>query len=220
MIFSNRKIMIKKVFIFTLFLSTMLSAQKPQTIAYIDMEYILENLPNYIEAQKKLDNKVAGWRQKIEKAEADITALKTELQNEKILLTEDLIIDKTENINIKEIELQKMRARYFGSEGSLFTLRQQLVQPIQDEVYNAIQTIIKRKRYDFVFDRSSDLILLHANPKYDISKTVITYITKSKKEIEIEEAKLKKAKTKAALQKRIDAQNERRNKKKSKIIHR
>ena len=212
--------MIKKVFIFTLFLSTMLSAQKPQTIAYIDMEYILENLPNYIEAQKKLDNKVAGWRQKIEKAEADITALKTELQNEKILLTEDLIIDKTENINIKEIELQKMRARYFGSEGSLFTLRQQLVQPIQDEVYNAIQTIIKRKRYDFVFDRSSDLILLHANPKYDISKTVITYITKSKKEIEIEEAKLKKAKTKAALQKRIDAQNERRNKKKSKIIHR
>lgn len=198
----------------------MLSAQKPQTIAYIDMEYILENLPNYIEAQKKLDNKVAGWRQKIEKAEADITALKTELQNEKILLTEDLIIDKTENINIKEIELQKMRARYFGSEGSLFTLRQQLVQPIQDEVYNAIQTIIKRKRYDFVFDRSSDLILLHANPKYDISKTVITYITKSKKEIEIEEAKLKKAKTKAALQKRIDAQNERRNKKKSKIIHR
>jgi Skp family chaperone for outer membrane proteins len=212
--------MIKKVFILTLFLTSILSAQKPQTIAYIDMEYILENLPNYNEAQKKLDNKVAGWRQKIEKSENDIEVLKTELLNEKILLTEDLIIDKQETIETKKIELQKLRARYFGSEGSLFLLRQQLVKPIQDEVYNAIQTIIKRKRYDFVFDRSSDLILLHANPKYDISKTVINYITKSKKEIEIEEAQLKKAQTKASLKKRIDEQRARREKKKSKIIHR
>lgn len=212
--------MIKKVFLLTLFLSSILSAQKPQTIAYIDMEYILENLPGYNEAQKKLDNKVAGWRQNIEKAENEIATLKTELENEKILLTEDLIIDKTETIKTKEIELQKMRARYFGSEGSLFTLRQQLVKPIQDEVYNAIQTIIKRKRYDFVFDRSSDLVMLHANPKYDISKTVITYITKSKKEIEVEEAQLKKAQTKASLKKRIEEQRARREKKKSKIIHR
>lgn len=212
--------MIKKVFILTLFLSSILSAQKPQTIAYIDMEYILENLPNYNEAQKKLDNKVAGWRQKIEKEENDIEVLKTELLNEKILLTEDLIIDKQETIETKKIELQKLRARYFGSEGSLFLLRQQLVKPIQDEVYNAIQTIIKRKRYDFVFDRSSDLILLHANPKYDISKIVINYITKSKKEIEIEEAQLKKAETKASLKKRIEEQKARREKKQSKIIHR
>lgn len=212
--------MIKKVFILTLFLSSILSAQKPQTIAYIDMEYILENLPNYNEAQKKLDNKVAGWRQKIEKEENNIEVLKTELLNEKILLTEDLIIDKQETIETKKIELQKLRARYFGSEGSLFLLRQQLVKPIQDEVYNAIQTIIKRKRYDFVFDRSSDLILLHANPKYDISKIVINYITKSKKEIEIEEAQLKKAETKASLKKRIEEQKARREKKQSKIIHR
>ena len=212
--------MVKKLFILTLFLSFGLSAQKPQTIAYIDMEYILENLPEYNNAQKKLDNKVAGWRQKIEKSENEIATLKAELLNEKILLTDDLIIDKKENIKTKEIELQKMKAKYFGAEGSLFLLRQQLVQPIQDEVFNAIQTIIKRKRYDFVFDRSSDLIMLHANPKYDISKTVITYMTKSKKQIEAEEAKLKKEKTKAALKKRIDEQKAKREQKKSKIIHR
>lgn len=197
-----------------------MSAQKPQTIAYIDMEYILENLPKYNEAQKKLDNKVAGWRQKIERAENEIATLKAELLNEQILLTDDLILDKKETIKTKEIELQKTRATYFGSEGSLFLLRQQLVQPIQDEVYNAIQAIIKRKRYDFVFDRSSDLVMLHANPKYDISKTVITYMTKSKKQIEAEESKLKKAKTKAALKKRIEEQKTRREQKKSKIIHR
>lgn len=212
--------MIKKVFILIFLAGGLLNAQRPQTIAYIDMEYILENVPAYQKAQKKLDFKVSQWRQNIEKFEVEIEKMKSELSDERILLTKDLIIEKEEDIQIKEVELKKLQARYFGVEGSLFEMRQQLVKPIQDEVYNAIQAIVKKKRYDFVFDRSGDLVMLHANPKYDISKSVITYITKSTKEIQRDEAKLKKEKSKSALKKRIEEQKAKRAKKQGKVIHR
>ncbi|WP_139958631.1 OmpH family outer membrane protein [Flavicella sediminum] len=212
--------MVKNICILLLLTAGLLNAQKPQTIAYVDMEYILESIPAYQEAQKQLDNKVAGWRSEIEKREREIESMKADLSNEKILLTEDLILDREENIEIKDIELKKMRATYFGVEGSLFELRQQLVKPIQNEVYNAIQKIIKRKKYDFVFDRSSDLIMLHANKKYDISKTVIAYITKSQKELEVEDAKIKKATSREALKKRLEEQKKRREERVKKVIHR
>ena len=212
--------MLKKITLLIVFVSCVCSAQKPQTIAYVDMEYILQNIPDYEKAQLKLDSKAAQWRKKIERSEKEISKLKLDLSNEKILLTEDLVVERQEDIYIKENELSKLRAEYFGTKGAYFELRKQLVQPIQDEVYNAIQQIVAKKKYDFVFERTSDLILLHANPKYDISKTVISYITKSEKEREKEEAKLKKEQSKEALQKRIEEQKRKKAEKESKIIHR
>lgn len=212
--------MLKKITLLIFFISTVSNAQKPQTIAYIDMEYILQSIPDYEKAQLKLDSKAAQWRKKIERQEKEIENLKFDLNNEKILLTEDLVLERQEDIQIKETELSRLRAEYFGTKGAYFEMRKQLVQPIQDEVYNAIQQIVAKKKYDFVFDRTSDLILLHANPKYDISKTVITYITKTQKEREKEEAKLKKEQAKEALQKRIEDQKRKRTEKESKIIHR
>lgn len=212
--------MLKKVFILLLLSSQFLQAQKPQRVAYVDMEYILENISEYNKAQKKLDSKAAEWRKQIERSAKEIEKMTADLNNEKILLTENLIIEKQEEIHVKEIEHAKLQAKYFGVNGSLFEMRKQLVQPIQDEVFNAIQQIVKKKNYDFVFERSSDLMLLYANPKYDISKTVISYITKSEKEREAEEAKLKKQQSKEALQKRIEEQKRRREEKQSKVIHR
>ena len=184
--------------------------QKPQKIAFIDMEYILEHVPSYLEAEKKLGLKANQWRNTIEKNEKEISSLRSNLYHEKILLTEELVLEKEQEIKIKEFELKKLQAQYFGAEGSLFLMRQQLVQPIQDQVFNAIQTIVKRKKYDFVIDRSSDFILLHANPKFDISKLVIKYMTQSEKEIKREETRLRKAAKKEALQKRIEAQKQKR----------
>ena len=186
------------------------------------MEYILENVPAYQEAEKKLSAKAEQWTNTLDTAEKQIMQLKNSLLHEKILLTEELILEREQEIKIKEFDLKKIEARYFGVEGSLYLMRKQLVQPIQDQVYNAIQTIVKQKKYDFVIDRSSELILLHANPKYDISKLVIKYINKSKKEIEIEEAKSKKKATKDALQKRIEALKEKRKQKQKerKVIRR
>ena len=221
-IFSNTVNMTRKIFVCFLFIGFFVFGQKPQTIAYIDMEYILENVPAYQEAEKKLSAKAEQWTNTLDTAEKQIMQLKNNLLHEKILLTEELILEREQEIKIKEFDLKKIEARYFGVEGSLYLMRKQLVQPIQDQVYNAIQTIVKQKKYDFVIDRSSELILLHANPKYDISKLVIKYINKSKKEIEIEEAKSKKKATKDALQKRIEALKEKRKQKQKerKVIRR
>ena len=221
-IFSNTVNMTRNIFVCFLFIGFFVFGQKPQTIAYIDMEYILENVPAYQEAEKKLSAKAEQWTNTLDTAEKQIMQLKNNLLHEKILLTEELILERKQEIKIKEFDLKKIEARYFGVEGSLYLMRKQLVQPIQDQVYNAIQTIVKQKKYDFVIDRSSELILLHANPKYDISKLVIKYINKSKKEIEIEEAKSKKKATKDALQKRIEALKEKRKQKQKerKVIRR
>lgn len=167
----------------------MLSAQKPQRVAYIDMNYILENIPEYRNAQSQLDSKVKKWQEKLDELSAEIEQLKTDLSNEKPLLTTELIKEREEDIDIKEQELKRLQQAYFGPTGDLFQLRKQLATPVQDQVYNAIQDISKKKRYDFVFDRSSDLIMLYSNPKFDISELVLNSIVKNRKRQAIQDIK-------------------------------
>tara|TARA_R110001583_G_scaffold116166_1_gene266798 strand:+ start:67 stop:867 length:801 start_codon:yes stop_codon:yes gene_type:complete len=182
--------MTKKVLLFAfLILSFKSIAQKAQRIGYIDMEYILENIPEYSEAQSKLNSKVITWQNNIEKEQKEIESLKSELNIEKALLTNELILEKEEDIQIKSLELKNLQDSYFGTDGDLFFLRQQLVQPIQDLVYNAIQEIAVKRKYDFVLDKSSDLIMLYTNKQFDISELVIKSITRSKK-IDVAKEKL------------------------------
>ena len=172
----------KKIFLFLVLLcSISLSwGQRGQIIAYIDMEYILENVPEYLEAQNTLDAKVVKWQQKLDKQARFIEVLKTDLANEKAILTKDLIEEKEEEISLKHDELRRLESLYFGPKGDLFTLRKQLVKPIQDQVYNAIQNISARKKYDFVFDKSSELVMLYSNKKYDISDLVLSSIDRTR----------------------------------------
>jgi Skp family chaperone for outer membrane proteins len=144
------------------------------------MEYILENVPEYLEAQNTLDAKVSKWRKKLDEQARHIEILKTDLANEKAILTKDLIEEKEEEINLKQIELRRLESLYFGPKGDMFSVRKQLVKPIQDQVYNAIQSISKRKKYDFVFDKSSDLVMLYSNKKYDISELVLATIDRTR----------------------------------------
>jgi Skp family chaperone for outer membrane proteins len=170
-------------------LSLSLSAQKPQRVAYIDMNYILENVPEYRDAQAQLDSKVKKWQEKLDGLSDEIDQMKTDLSNEKSLLTSDLIREREEDIEIKEQELKRLQQAYFGPTGDLFQLRKQLATPVQDQVYNAIQEIAKNKRYDFVFDRSSDLIMLYSNQKFDISELVLNSIVKNRKRQAVEDRK-------------------------------
>lgn len=162
-------------------ISSISFAQKAQRIAYIDMNYILENVPEYVEAQYKLDEKIVTWQNKLDVLNNEIDTEKTDLSNEKPLLTKELINEREEDILIKEQELSRLQIAYFGPTGDLFQLRKQLAKPVQDQVYNAIQEISERKRYDFVLDKSSDLILLYSNTKYDISELVLNSIVKGRK---------------------------------------
>jgi len=164
-------------------------AQKGQKVAYIDMNYILENVPEYVNAQSRLDEKVISWQLKLDELSGEIDVLKTDLSNEKSLLTKELINEREEDIQIKENELRRLQIAYFGPTGDLFQLRKQFAKPVQDQVYNAIQEIAKRKKYDFVLDKSSDLIMLYSNSKYDISELVLNSIVKDRKQKIIEDRK-------------------------------
>ena len=177
------------LFIVLLGFNIVVSAQKPQRVAYIDMNYILENIPEYIDAQTQLDSKVKKWQEKLDGLSDEIEQMKTDLSNEKSLLTNDLIKEREEDIEIKEQELKRLQQAYFGPTGDLFQLRKQLATPVQDQVYNAIQNIAKNKRYDFVFDRSSDLIMLYSNQKFDISELVLNSIVKNRKRQAVEDMK-------------------------------
>lgn len=151
-------------------------AQKYQRLAYIDMDYILQNIPKYIEAQNALNDKVAKWRKTLDKEARAIEILKTDLVNEKAILTQELINEREEDILVKQEALRKLESLYFGTDGDMYILRKKLIQPIQDQVYNAVQTIASRKKYDFVFDKSSEFIMLYSNKKHDISSLVLKLI--------------------------------------------
>ncbi|MFY9243319.1 MAG: OmpH family outer membrane protein [Polaribacter sp.] len=172
----------KKIFLLVvlLFSVTNFWSQRNQIIAYIDMEYILENVPEYMQAQNTLDSKVAKWRKKLDEQARHIEILKSDLANEKAILTKDLIEEKEEEITIKQEELRRLESLYFGPNGDMFLVRKQLVKPIQDQVYNAIQSIAARKKYDFVFEKSSDLVMLYSNKKYDISDLVLSTIDRTR----------------------------------------
>jgi Skp family chaperone for outer membrane proteins len=165
------------------------NAQKPQRVAYIDMNYILENVPEYAAAQAQLDTKIKTWQQKLDVLSEEIEQLKTDLSNEKSLLPKELISEREEDIDIKEQELQRLQQAYFGPTGDLFQMRKQFVKPVQDQVYNAIQDIATKKRYDFVLDKSSDLILLYSNSKFDISELVLNSIVKNRKRQAVQDLK-------------------------------
>ena len=190
----------KKIFLLGVLLFTVTTfwSQRNQIIAYIDMEYILENVPEYLQAQNTLDAKIAKWRKKLDDQARHIEVLKSDLSNEKAILTKDLIEEKEEEITIKQEELRRLESLYFGPNGDMFLVRKQLVKPIQDQVYNAIQSIAKRKKYDFVFDKSSDLVMLYSNKKYDISELVLSNIDRTRLSNQKKEERKKKKEKKSS----------------------
>ena len=176
--------MIKKVLLtsmIVLFISTASFSQRGQKIGYVDLEYILENIPEYAQAQAQLDQKVVKWQQKLDKLKAEIETMKIDLSNEKALLTDALIEERLEDIAIVEEEFKKTEMAYFSSDGDLFFYRKLLVKPIQDQVYNAVQEIGAARKYEIIFDKSSDLIMLYTNKKADISDLVLKSIVRTEK---------------------------------------
>ncbi len=150
-------------------------------IGYIDMEYILEKAPEYAEAKNQLELKAQGWKQEIEAKKNEVNKLKESLKTEKVLLTKELIAEREEEIKFLETEMLDYQQKRFGPQGDLMTQKTMLVKPIQDQVFNAVQDIAEAKKYDFVFDKSSDLTMLFAAQRFDISDQVLRALTRSQK---------------------------------------
>ncbi|GEM54032.1 hypothetical protein B0A58_08170 [Flavobacterium branchiophilum NBRC 15030 = ATCC 35035] len=170
----------------TIFLSLMANSQsKGIKIGYIDMEYILENVPDYKDAKNQLEQRAQVWQQEIEAKKNEITKLKESLATEKVLLTKELIDERNEEIKFQETALNDYQQKRFGPTGDLIVQKKLLVQPIQDQVFTAVQDIAESKKYDFVFDKSSDLTMLFASKRYDISDKIVSIINRSTKKTEM-----------------------------------
>lgn len=150
-------------------------------IGYIDMEYILEKVPDYAEAKNQLEQKAQKWKQEIETKKNEINTLKDNLNTEKVLLTKELIEEREEEITFLEKELLDYQEKRFGAKGDLIIQKTLLVKPIQDQVFTAIQDIAETKKYDFIFDKSSDLTMLFAAQRFDISDQVVRILTRIEK---------------------------------------
>jgi outer membrane protein len=144
-----------------------------QNFAYVDSEYILENIPDYKDAQGELDKLSIEWQKQLERRYAEIDKMYKNYQAEQILLTEDMKSKREEEIIKKEKEAKEYQKKKFGVDGELFQKRKELVKPIQDKVYSAISAIANYKKLGVVFDKSSALTMLYTNPKYNISDDVL-----------------------------------------------
>ncbi|MDB4292334.1 OmpH family outer membrane protein [Maribacter sp.] len=167
----------------TVFLMTATFAQRAVgvRIGYVDMEYILENVEEYRAATAQLEVKVGQWKVKIEQKQSVIEQMKKDLMAEKVLLTDELILEREEEILILEGELIEYQQKRFGPQGDLVLQKRQLIQPIQDQVFNEVQTIGANKKYDFIFDRSADVVMLYAQKRHDISDLVLRQIARTRK---------------------------------------
>lgn len=155
-----------------LFASVSANAQQ-QKYAYVDTQYILDNIPEFQDAQDELDEFSKKWQKEIEEKYDMVSEMYQKYQAEAVLLPEDVKRKREEEIVAKEKEVKDLQRTYFGSEGELFKKRQELVQPIQEKVYNAIESIAATSNYAFVFDKAGGMTLLYGNPKFDISDDVL-----------------------------------------------
>lgn len=148
-------------------------AQKATRIAYVDMNYILNNMEEYKVASEQLSQKVAQWEKEIEEKQAEIDTRKQKLEAEKPLLTPQTVKDREEEIQVLEQNLEDYKQKRFGAEnGDYITQRWKLVQPIQDQVFNITQQIGKTKKFDYIFT-SDDAASIYADEKNDITKIVL-----------------------------------------------
>ena len=150
-------------------------------IGYVDMEYILENVEEYRDATEQLDAKAQKWKQEIELKQSTIEQMKKDLMAEKVLLTDELITEREEEIQILEKEMLDYQQDRFGPRGDLVLQKQLLIQPIQDQVFNEVQKIGGNKRYDFIFDKSADVVMLYSEKRHDISDLVLREIARTRK---------------------------------------
>ena len=144
-----------------------------QKFAFIDSEYILSNIPEYQEAKKQLDALSDGWQKQIEKKYEDIDKMYKNFQAEEILLTDKMKNKRREEILKKEEEAKEFKKDKFGIEGELFKKRKELIKPIQEKIYKAVQQTANVGRYAIIFDKAGEATMVYTNPKYDKSDDIL-----------------------------------------------
>jgi outer membrane protein len=163
----------KKAFLLVVCFSFFVMAASAQRYAVIDSKYILDKLPEYKDAQKKLDLFSEQWQQEIEQKQALVDKMGKDYEAEQVMLSDVLKKKREDELYNKEKELRDLQKKHFGFEGDLFRKRQELIKPIQDKVYNAVQKLAIERQYDFILDKSEGITIIFADPKLDRSEDVL-----------------------------------------------
>ncbi len=163
----------KKVFFILLAVIGLASSANAQRYCYVDSQYILDNIPEYATAQAELDRLALEWQNEVEAKFAKVEKRRQEYQAEAILLPDEIKRQREKEIKDLEASAIALQSKYFGVGGALFNKRTELIQPIQDKIFKAIQEVAKEKKYAFVFDKANQSNLLFADPKYNISDLVL-----------------------------------------------
>jgi outer membrane protein len=162
-----------KSFLFAVLFSLTTLAASAQRYAVIDSKYILERIPEYKDAQKKLDQFSELWQQELDQKQAALDKMFKDYDAEQVMLPDNLKKKREDELYNKEKELRDLQRKRFGFEGDLFKKRQELIKPVQDKVYNAVQKLAVDKQYDFILDKSEGITVIFADPKLDKSEDIL-----------------------------------------------
>lgn len=169
--------------------------QKGTRVGYIDMDQILQNIDEYKKASLLLDKKIEEWKKEIEVKKIALNQLRDQLNAERILLTPELIADRELEIKDFAGEVVALQEKRFGPKGDRIIQRNSLLKPIQDQVLTIVRNIAKERKYDYIFDRSADVVMLYSSKNYDISELVLKRINAQQK-MKARKEKLKAIKNK------------------------
>ncbi len=148
-------------------------AVQAQRYAVIDTKFILDRMPEYKQAQKQLDDVAAGWQKEIDAQQQELDKMYRDFDAEQVMLSSDLRKKREDQLFVKEKALRDLQRKRFGFEGDLFKKRQELIKPIQDKVYNAVQKLAVQRGYDFILDKSEGITVIFADPKLEKSEDVL-----------------------------------------------
>jgi outer membrane protein len=163
----------KTLFAVFLLLGFALAGSAQARYAVVDTKYILDKMPEYKDAQKKLDLTSQQWQKEIDNKQAGLDKMYKDYDAEQVMLSDTLKKKREDELFNREKEVRDLQRKRFGFEGDLFKLRQELVKPIQDKVYNAIQQLAVNRIYDFILDKSEGITVIFADPKLDKSEDVL-----------------------------------------------
>ncbi len=163
----------KKIFGILLVLMGLSFSSQAQKFAYVDTQYILDNIPEYKMAQKQLEDLSKKWQTEIETKIGEVDRMFKAYQTDAVLLPEDIKKQREDEILKKEKELTELKSKRFGKDGDLFKKRQELIKPLQDKIFNAIKETATERGYAMIFDRSGSLSILYASARYDKSDDIL-----------------------------------------------
>ena len=156
--------------LFGLFLANLTFAQK---FGYVDTQYILNKMPEYKEAQAEIEKLAKGWEKEIQELYQEVEQMEVELRAEEVLLTKEMWEERNTEIERNWQEVKEYQQSIFGFEGLYFLKKKELVKPIQDQVFEAVERVAKNNRLQIVFDKSGDLVMIYTDPIHDYTDFVL-----------------------------------------------